>query len=291
MHPAPSVIIFSTLSGAGFGYLAFLGLGAAGGSGWMVFFQFAFGFALAVGGLLASTFHLGNPQRAFLAFTQWRSSWLSREAWLSVAALSITGIFAAALIFAGRDLSILGALGAVLGITTVFATAMIYTQLKTVPRWNSALTPIYFVTAALVGGSILAGTTSLALVLLAVLLVVQALAWMKGDGRFAARGHSMATATGLGDLGALRLFESPHSGENYLLNEFVYEVARRHAAKLRWIAVLAMCVVPAAILLVLPGGVAAISLAFAVHLAGALVSRWLFFAEAEHVVRLYYGRS
>jgi DMSO reductase anchor subunit len=87
MHPAPSVILFSVLSGAGFGLLAYLGLGVVTPAGWVAFWWWGLGYGLAVIGLLASTFHLGNPQRAWRAFTQWRSSWLSREAWASVATL------------------------------------------------------------------------------------------------------------------------------------------------------------------------------------------------------------
>jgi DMSO reductase anchor subunit len=41
--------------------------------------------------------------------------------------------------------------------------------------------------------------------------------------------------------------------------------------------------------MLLPLGWAGIALAAVVHLAGALAARWLFFAEAEHVVGLYYG--
>jgi hypothetical protein len=36
-------------------------------------------------GLLSSTFHLGHPERAWRAFSQWRSSWLSREGVAAVA--------------------------------------------------------------------------------------------------------------------------------------------------------------------------------------------------------------
>lgn len=81
MHPAPpSVIIFTTLSGLGFGLFAFLGLGLPDVSGWVAFVFFAVAYALScAGGLVASTFHLGNPKNAIYAFSQWRSSWLSRE--------------------------------------------------------------------------------------------------------------------------------------------------------------------------------------------------------------------
>ena len=77
MHPAPSVIIFTVFSGLGFGMLVFLGLGFPAVTGWVAFFLYAIAYAAAVGGLMASTFHLGNPQRALRAFTQWRTSWLS----------------------------------------------------------------------------------------------------------------------------------------------------------------------------------------------------------------------
>ena len=79
MHPAPSVIIFTTLSGLGFGLLAFLCLGYPSIGGLVSFIFFAIGFGLAIGGLLSSTFHLGHPERAWRSFSQWRSSWLSRE--------------------------------------------------------------------------------------------------------------------------------------------------------------------------------------------------------------------
>lgn len=289
MHPAPSVILFTVLSGAGFGYLAFLGLGAAA-TGWTAFWQFALGFGMAVTGLVASTFHLGNPQRALLAFTQWRTSWLSREAWLSVAALLALGLYAAGAIFLGARLPLLGALGAALALVTVLATSMIYAQLKTVPRWNSPLTPVLFLTAALSAGAILTGQAHLAALMLAGLGLVQWAAWRLGDGVFAARGHTLASATGLGDLGQLRLFEGPHTGSNYLLNEFVHQVGRRQAAKLRIIAILSMSMLPALALALLPAVPLVIAPAFALHLLGMAVSRWLFFAQAEHTVRLYYDR-
>ena len=80
MHPAPSVIIFTSLSGLGFGLLTFLGFGMPAPTGLVAFVFFAIAYLLAVGGLVASTFHLGHPERAIKAFTQWKTSWLSREA-------------------------------------------------------------------------------------------------------------------------------------------------------------------------------------------------------------------
>ena len=287
MHPAPSVIVFTVLSGAGFGYLAFLGLGFAL-TGWPGFWQFALAFTMAVGGLVSSTFHLGNPQRALLAFTQWRTSWLSREGWAAVGTLVVMGLYAVAAIFVDTLILPLGVVGAIMAVATIFITSMIYAQMKTVPRWNSPLTPAYFITCALTAGTLLSGIWALSLLMLLVVGVLQAVCWMSGDGRFAQRGHDMNSATGLD--GKVRLFESPHTGTNYLLEEFGFQVARRHAAKLRVICIVLIAVLPA--ILLLPGAYPALfGLAFAAHLAGTFVSRWLFFAEARHVVGLYYGRA
>ncbi|MGR3622334.1 dimethyl sulfoxide reductase anchor subunit family protein [Pseudophaeobacter sp.] len=294
MHPAPSVIVFTTLSGLGFGLLAYLGLGYPPVTGWVAFVFYAIGFGLAVGGLLASTFHLGRPERAWRALTQWKTSWLSREGLCAVAALLVMGLYAIGAIFLDQHWTLLGLLGAVLSIATVFTTSMIYTQLKTIPRWNMPLTPVLFLSFSLAGGALLAGQERLAPWLLLVAGAVQLAYWAKGDQAFASSGTSMATATGLGDRGAVRAFEPPHTGSNYLLREFVHVVGRKHALKLRVIAFGLGFVLPVLCLWLPTESSLAKHLMAAVavlaHLAGVVVSRWLFFAQAEHVVGLYYGK-
>ena len=290
MHPAASVIIFTSLSGLGFGLLTFLGLGLPNVSGWSAFAFFFIAFALSVGGLLASTFHLGNPGRAMKAFSQWRTSWLSREGVIAVAALLVMGLYAVLLIFANIRVTPLGWLGSALSIGAVYCTSMIYGQLKTVPRWNMPTTPVLFLLYALSGGALLATQLHLALFLLIALTLVQVLSWMRGDISFATAGHSIETATGLGFLGKVRLLESPHSGENYLTREMVHIVGRKHALKLRIIATLCLGLIPIVVLAVftlsLGGGLIVILL----HIIGLFTARWLFFAEAEHVVGLYYDK-
>ena len=88
----------------------------------------------------------------------------------------------------------------------------------------------------------------------------------------------------------MRSFEPPHTGRNYLLTEMVYVVGRKHARKLRAIAIVLMSFLPV-ILLLVPFSHAFAALAVLSHLAGVLVSRWLFFAEARHLVTLFYGRT
>ncbi|UWQ20579.1 DmsC/YnfH family molybdoenzyme membrane anchor subunit [Jannaschia sp. W003] len=286
MHPAPSVILFSSLSGAGFGLLFFLGLMPDPPRGWVAFVFFLVAYALAVGGLLAATFHLKNPRNAWKAYREWRTSWLSREMWAAIAALLTMGLYAAALVFLDLHVAPLGWLGAALSMLTVFTTSMIYAQLRAVPRWNQPATPAMFLAYSLAGGALLAGQATLAGVLLLLAGAINVWHWWKGDRRFAEAGTTIRTATRLD--GTVTLFEKPHTGDNYLTREMVFTVARRHAAKLRIIAILLASLIPAAMmLLTLHHWTAAV--AVLLHIAGVGVARWLFFAEAEHVVGLYYG--
>lgn len=111
MHPAPSLIVFTVLSGLGFGLLVWLGLGVRAPSGMAAFILFGLGYGLSGAGLVASAFHLGHPERALKAFSQWRSSWLSREAVLAAATLMVMAPHAAASVFAGGGLPVLGGWG------------------------------------------------------------------------------------------------------------------------------------------------------------------------------------
>jgi DMSO reductase anchor subunit len=109
--------------------------------------------------------------------------------------------------------------------------------------------------------------------------------------------HSNAgSATGLGSLGTVRLFEAPHTSENYLLKEMGFRIARKHASKLRRIAIALGFCLPALLSLVplVSAGwpaVLATLLAAGSASIGIFVERWLFFAEAKHAVTLYYGNQ
>ena len=289
MHPSPSVIIFTALSGLGFGLLVFLGLKMPDVTGVLAFIFFVIGFGLAVGGLISSTFHLGRPERSIKAFKQWRSSWLSREAIAAVFTLSVMAVYAIGRIFFDYDIRILGVAGATMSIVTVFTTSMIYAQLKSIPRWNTKLTPAYFLSLSLAGGALLAGQIKFCLLLLLISGIIQLLVWIKGDRALALSGTTIESGTGLGAIGRVRAFEPPHTGTNYLLKEFVHIVGRKHSAKLRIIALILMIGTPI-LLLSLSFSYFLAALSVISHIAGLFISRWLFFAEAEHVVGLYYGK-
>ncbi|HUF86288.1 MAG TPA: DmsC/YnfH family molybdoenzyme membrane anchor subunit [Thermohalobaculum sp.] len=302
MHPAPSIVVFTVLSGLGLGMMAWLGLGLGPDGGAYRWLASALALGLTGLGGIASTGHLGRRENAWRAFSQWRSSWLSREACLMLAAMAVFGLHAALWCLGGLRLWPLGLAAAGLALATIHATAMIYAQLRAVPRWSATPTPALFVVSALTGGllgaaaaagltgaSAPAGWTALALLLDGAVWV-----WWQTAAAGAtrgAKGSSMETATGLGFMGRVRLLEAPHTGANYLLDEMAFRVARNRAFELRRLGAVLGYLVPLALALLAPvlGGWL-LAPALVAHLAGMLALRWLFFAEAEHVQALYYGR-
>ena len=287
MHPAPSLILFTTFSGAGFGLMFWLGLGLPAPTGVAAFVAWGAGYALSVGGLVASAFHLRRPERALRAFTQWRTSWLSREGWAASATLLLLAPTAAAAVFAGRRLMLPGLAGAALCLVTVAATGMIYAQLRTVPRWHRWETPAGFLLLALAGGALLALNRPAALPLLVAAALLQIWTWETGDRSLARAGSSTQSATGLSG-GAVRAFEPPHSGPAWLTKEMLFVVGRRRSRQIRAAALGLGYVLPLCLLL-LWSAPSACLLAAPVHFAGILAQRWLFYAEAEHVMGHWYG--
>ncbi len=301
MTPAPSLIVFTVLSGLGLGMVAWLGLGYGSGGWAYPWLASAAALAVSAAGGLASVKHLARPDRAWRAFSQWRSSWLSREACLMVATLGLFAVYAAAWALGGVRLWGLGWAVAALAGATVYCTAMIYASLRTVPRWSVSPTPALFLAIAALGGFLaVEGLSALAggeahrgRMLLGLAIGGGVAIWWQTEAAGAGRGalgSSLATATGLGRRGRIRAFEAPHTGPNYLLEEMAFRVGRRRAFVLRRAGAVLGFLVPAAlVLLAYPLGSWLLLPALLVHLAGMLALRWLFFAEAEHVQALYYG--
>jgi sulfite dehydrogenase (quinone) subunit SoeC len=310
MHPALSIIVFTTLSGLGYGLAAVLGLGLLDPS--LTFTKIAHVLALLMIciGLLSSTLHLGNPQRAWRALTQWRSSWLSREGVMALITFLPLLYSAWASVIEGRHPPLPGLLGAALAGVTVYCTAMIYASLKSIQAWHTPLTPLCYLLFAVAGGSLMGaffaaagGGPVLLLLFMALLFTVAAwaakIAWRRNMDELVPL-STPESATGLGTIGRVRLFERPHMTENYLTREMGFRVARKHAVKLNRLAFLLGGLLPAALvflaLVVLLAGVdsgltVTLTMALAVisHIVGMLIERWLFFAQARHAVMNYYG--
>ena len=312
MHPAPSIVAFTTVSGAGYGLLFLLGVTAPAGLIPPTRALGVAGLGLALGlitlGLCASLLHLGHPERAWRAVSQWRSSWLSREGAMSLLTYPPALVFAAGWVWLERTggwIAVSGLLAAAGAALTVYCTSMIYASLEPIREWRQPLVPPVYLAFALMTGALLlhavlllfgAGrgwAALLALLATALAFGLKGMYWA-AIGR-PEPGPTPESATGLGALGKVRMLEPPHTETNYLLREMGFRVARRHAAKLRWYA----CVfggIGTALLTLLallssgpPAGLLALLAAFS-GIAGVLIERWLFFAEATHTVTLYYGR-
>ena len=159
MYPAPSIVVFNTAAAAGLGLLALLGLlaplGAIPAERWLGLTGLGVGLGLTTVGLLASTFHLTHPERAWRAVTQWRSSWLSREAVAAIATYAASGVFAVGWVLferVGGIWLVFGLAAAALAVLTVLCTSMIYGSLSTVRQWSTPWTLYSYVGFAAMTG-------------------------------------------------------------------------------------------------------------------------------------------
>lgn len=313
MHPAYSVIFFTTASGAGLGLLTWLGLFNAFGmlpkSAGFGFAAMALSLGLLGAGLLSSTAHLGRPERAWRAFSQWRSSWLSREGVAAVATFIPAGLLGIGWVFLGRTdgfFALMGLAASLLALVTIYTTAMIYRSLPPIRQWHNGHVVLNYFSLGLATGAVLLVALTAAFGAfrpsfgwLAALLTVAAFLtksayWQHIDTEKPA--STIATATGLGTFAReVRMFEAPHTEENFVMREMGYSVARGHAEKLRTIASVLLFALPLALVLVTlfaPPALALFAALAGVLSAGAgvVVERWLFFAEATHNSLLFYQR-
>lgn len=306
MHPAPSIIVFTVLSGLGYGLAIVLGLNLLDPAALATKIAHIVALGLISLGLLASTLHLGNPQRAWRALSQWRSSWLSREGVLALLTFLPLLCSAWAAIFTDRYMLLPGLLACAGAFATVFCTSMIYASLKSIDAWHTPLTSVCYLLLSLSGGSVaatlvavLGGGATGWLAVSAVLVTLAAWvtkAFWRRHLKTRPATSTAETGTGLGHLGHVRQFEPPHMIANYLTHEMGFKVARKHGDKLFAVAIGLGGIMPVILLGIvmlvsLPTWLAAMLSAVALggYLGGVLTERWLFFAEARHSVMSYYG--
>ncbi len=313
MHPAKSVILFTVASGAGYGliflFTLFDMLGYVPRTPAATAMVFGLSLVLITGGLLASTFHLGHPERAWRALTQWRSSWLSREGVAALATYAPLVVYGF-LRWQNPDVlslaeQVAGGLTLVGAVVTVYCTSMIYASLKTIPAWATAWTPASYLAMALVTGSVLLCAlaymggyfTNMIQWVTMILLVFGALVKL-GYRRAVMRQRIVSTAetaTGLAKEGeTAHLLEAPHTEGNYLTEEMGGRLDRNAAGRLVRMSMMAGFLYP--LLLVFFASSQSLwinDVIFVVAIlttgVGIAMERWLFFAEARHSVTLYYG--
>lgn len=305
MHPAFSVLVFTVMSGAGYGLMTLMIIGHLAGLSQLqdssvLLSGGILSLAMITGGLLSSTLHLANPKNAWRSFSRFKTSWLSREAVFAVLFYPFSLVYLAAIFFGGPEVTGLallsGIVTAVLAMVTLFCTSMIYASLKTIRQWNSSLTPVNYIALGLMSGSLilaavqavlnggLAGTLHTLALALVVLGAVCKLVYLFWIGKPA--GSTINTATGFTQA-SVRLLDQGHTSNGFLNNEFGYTVEANKLVRLRLLMLVLAFAVP--FLLLLSANSSLLIVAALLTIAGLLVERWLFFAEARHVVRLFHG--
>ena len=311
MHPAFSVIAFTVCSGAGFGLFMLLVMAHVFGFVALERSTIMAGTMLAVflisAGLIASTTHLANPKNAWRAFFRFRTSWLSREGVFAVlfypfALLYLLGVYFSDTGSIGFFAKLMGLFGVMLSFATLFSQGMIYACLKTIKQWNTPLTPtnyilLAFATGALLFNLVLAiygheslgmmGGITLGLIFIATVAKGTYYFWIRTPSA-----SSINTATGFAR-GKVRLLDVGHTAGTFLTEEFGYKTPQGRINLFKVLVFVCGFFVPFLLTTVMVVGAEAAVfsalLAFVVAMVGISLERWLFFAEANHVVNLYHG--
>lgn len=308
MKPAFSVLFFTVTSGIGYGLLIWLALMQVTVGGEFSITNFLIvgfiGLSLATLGLLSSTLHLANPKNAWRAFSRFRTSWLSREGVFALVYYPV--ILAFALLVYLNDgapsvfASALGVVSVLIALTIIVCTGMIYASLKPIRQWHHPLvTPLYLIFGLMSGalaytslhlaleGS-LPSFVSKAFLVLAIVALIVKLLYFKSIGK--PDGATINTATGFSQA-QVRLLDAGHNADTFLTKEFVFDAGAIKLLRLRWLMIGLAFIVPLILMLIAhqTGLKPVVYLAMTSLYTGLFVERWLFFAEARHVVRLYHG--
>ena len=294
MRPAWSVILLTTLIGAGQGlFLALVTIEVFFKEGTIFFVGGAtVSLVLLAAGLLASFFHLGHPQRAWRSAAMWRTSWLSREVIVLPAFMAVVFAWGAAH-WLGWPTRALAAAGVLLAIALYVCTGMIYACLRFLQEWHSPLTVVnYLLLGSASGFTLAAAYSSWMAPELAAALTAGALCWTLFG--FATRGASLARNARLTARSSLQSaigVKHPRIAQkaqgaiagSFNTREFFHGRGAGALRRLKWLFLAGAFVLPAALLI---GGF--LTLAFIVQFAGLMAERWFFFAQANHPQNLYY---
>ncbi len=323
MHPAFSVIFLTTLIGVGQGLFLALFTGQLYALAKLLPAQdsqsfYALGSALALAfllaGLGASFFHLGHPERAWRAATQWRTSWLSREVIVLPITLFLIFLYGLAhfmdwkqpwLVLASGALPVdatlvIGTLATLATFALFVCTAMIYASLKFIQEWHSPLTVFNYTLFGGASGFTLAAAFSAyaqanlvsfygtwaVILTLAALLTRAASLWRN---RHLKHKSNLQTAIGIRH-NTIQQKAQGAMGGSFNTREFFHGQPQSVVRWVYWSFLLLVFPIPI-VLLGAAYGIASVylpMLAFLVQYLGLLAERWYFFADARHPQNLYY---
>ncbi|MEW6678853.1 MAG: DmsC/YnfH family molybdoenzyme membrane anchor subunit [Pseudomonadota bacterium] len=319
MHPAFSVIFLTTLIGVGQGlFLALFSSQAytvvnvlPAQSGGYYALGSAIALAFLVAGLVASFFHLGHPERAWRAATQWRTSWLSREVIALPAVMGLVFVYAlvnglgldADLYGLGLDGQVpltVGVLGVVATLVLFLCTGMIYGCIKFLQEWATPLTPFnYFLLGTASGFSFAAAFAAQAapelmpfyagwaMALTLAGLVSRSAALIR-NGRLKAK-STVQTAIGVRH-NQVKQRSMGMMGGSYNTREYFHGRTLAFMKSIKWLFLVLVFPVPVALMWLgmANGDAALLAVAFGVQYVGLLFERWFFFAQANHPQNIYY---
>jgi len=308
MNPALSVILLTTLIGTGQGlFLALFvieavvaaGMAAAPAPGFY-WTGSALALLLLAGGLLASFFHLGHPERAWRSAAMWRTSWLSREVIVLPAFMALVAAYGWAHWQSAPGTLLLGVTGVVLCLGLFLCTGMIYACIKFLQEWASPLTLVNFTILGCASGVTLAaalagyrgepftggvGAWAIALTLAGMATRVAAL-WRNAGLK---PRSSLQTAIGIKHPKIAQKSQG-FMGGSFNTREFFHGRSPGALRAVKWGFLAGAFVIPALLLaaaLAVPAP-ALLWLACAVQFGGLIAERWFFFAQANHPQNLYY---
>jgi DMSO reductase anchor subunit len=306
MHPAFSILFFTTLAGAAQGLLVALALAQIAGvatDGNLVLRAVGLGVALLLAGLAASFLHLGHKMRAWRAVLMWRTSWMSREVIVMPAYIGVAALWWLVL-YTGADSALARALpwAVVAGALLLwYCTAMIYACLRFIQEWAHWSTVANFILIGLASGGALACALAASAgegALLAALAPWTTLAtllaaltrWHSLRRNAALRPVStLQSATGISARKLVQKSMGMSAGA-FNTREFFHGASQLALRNVRWAFVLGLFVLPLALQLCALTSAATWPWAWAALLqAPALIAeRWVFFAQAKHPQNLYY---
>ena len=308
MNPAFSVIFLTTLSGAGQGlFLALFVIEAVVAAGMVaapapVFYWSGSVLSLLLlgGGLIASFFHLGHPERAWRAVAMWRTSWLSREVIVLPAFMAAVAAYGWAHWQGISATLMLGVVGVVLCFGLFLCTGMIYACIKFLQEWATPLTLVNFtilgcasgvtLAAALAGhrGETFTGCIVAWAIALTILGLATRVAALRRNAGLKSR-SSLQTAIGFNHPKIAQKSQG-FMGGSFNTREFFHGRSPGALRAVKWFFLAGAFVIPAlllAIALAMPAP-ALLWLACAVQFGGLIAERWFFFAQANHPQNLYY---
>ena len=303
MRPAWSVILLTTLIGAGQGlFLAVFCVDLLKGNAAtdLVIASCAVALLLLIAGLIASFFHLGHPERAWRAASQWRNSWLSREVIVLPAFMAAVAAYGFSVFLEfDRNISLaIGFTGALLCVALFVCTAMIYACLKFLQEWHSPFTLLnYFLLGTASGVTLsvplavltypqFAGPLSLAAFALGGVAWLARCASLLRNARLRPK-STLASAIGIAQPHIVQKAQG-FMGGSFNTREFFHGRPDRVVRAVRWAFLILAFPVPAWLLGWGGGSLQTYCAAFAIQFAGLVAERWTFFAEARHPQNLYY---